>query len=119
MLLDIKAIGPDLYSRLTEGQLAPTLAFADRLATMGKPVWVRFVLVPGWTDDPVHVRTLAQHVAGLGNVERVDVLGYHRLGREKYAALGMVDRLAGVAPASAEEVARAREIFIAEGLSAF
>lgn len=119
VLLDIKAIEPALYSRLTEGHLAPTLTFADRLATLDKPVWVRFVLVPGWTDDPAHLGALAQHVAGLGNVERVDILGYHRLGREKYAALGMVDRLAGVAPASAEEVARAREIFIAEGLSAF
>jgi pyruvate formate lyase activating enzyme len=118
VLLDIKAIDPDLYADLTHGPLAPTLELAERLAALGKPVWVRFVLVPGWTDDPDHVRHLARYVAGLGNVERVDVLGYHLLGREKYAELGRPDRLEGVAPATLAQVAAARAIFTAEGLYA-
>jgi pyruvate formate lyase activating enzyme len=116
VLLDIKAIEAGLYRRLTGGTLTPTLRFAERLARMDKAVWVRFVLVPGHTDHPDHVRALAEYVAGLGNVERVDVLGYHRLGREKYAGLGLEDPLAGVPAAAPEQVAGAREAFRRVGL---
>ena len=117
VLLDVKAIDPVLYRGLTGGDLSPTQEFAERLAAIGKPTWVRFVLVPGWTDDPEHVSALARYVASLGTVERVDVLGYHRLGREKYAALGLPDRLAGVAAATPEEIVSARAIIAAAGLA--
>ena len=117
VLLDIKAIDARLYRSLTHGRLAPTLVFADRLAALDKPVWVRFVLVPGVTDDPAHVARLARHVAALGNVSRVDVLGYHLLGREKYADLGRCDPLPGVPAATSAQVAEARELFAAAGLT--
>jgi pyruvate formate lyase activating enzyme len=118
VLLDIKAIDPAVYADLTRGDLTPTLRFAERLAALGRPVWVRYVLVPGWNDAPEQVERHAAYVAGLGNVERVDVLGYHRLGREKYAQLGMEDRLAGRAAATAGQVQAARDIFAAAGLFA-
>jgi len=118
VLLDIKAVDPVLYRNLTRGSLMPTLRFSERLAALDKRVWVRFVLVPGWTDEPEHVRRLARHLAALGNVERVDVLGYHLLGREKYADLGLEDRLAGVPAATVEQVDAARAIFTAAGLYA-
>jgi pyruvate formate lyase activating enzyme len=118
VLLDIKAIDPALYRDLTGGSLMPTLRFSERLAALDKRVWVRFVLVPGWTDAPEHVARLARHLAALGNVERVDVLGYHTLGREKYAELGMEDRLARVPAATQEQVDAARAIFAAAGLNA-
>jgi pyruvate formate lyase activating enzyme len=118
VLLDIKAINPVLYRDLTRGPLMPTLRFSERLAALDKRVWVRFVLVPGWTDAPEHVERLARHVAALGNVERVDVLGYHTLGREKYAELGLEDRLERVPAATREQVDAARAIFIAAGLNA-
>lgn len=118
VLLDIKAIDPVLYRDLTGGSLMPTLRFSERLAALDKRVWVRFVLVPGWTDAPEHVERLARHLAALGNVERVDVLGYHLLGREKYGELGIEDRLAGVPAATTDEVDAARAIFAAAGLNA-
>ncbi|WP_121255851.1 pyruvate formate-lyase-activating protein [Nocardioides ferulae] len=118
VLLDVKAIDPAIYEDLTRFDLSPTLRFADRLATRGQRVWVRFVLVPGWNDAPEHLERHAAYVASLGNVERVDVLGYHRLGREKYARLGLVDRLEGVDAASPEQVQAAREVFAAAGLYA-
>lgn len=118
VLLDIKAIEPRLYEDLTGGSLAPTLRFAERLAGLGKRVWVRYVLVPGWNDQPEHLARHAAYVAALGNVERVDVLGYHRLGREKYAPLGLVDRLAGVEGATPAQVQAAREAFASAGLHA-
>lgn len=89
VLLDIKSFDPDAYLLLTGGELAPTLAFAHRLDTARIPTWIRFVLVPGLTDDPVMIDDLAAFVAGLGNVERVDVLPFHKLGRPKYEALGI------------------------------
>lgn len=118
VLLDVKAIDPALYHDLTGGPLRPTLAFAERLAAMGKPVWLRFVVLPGWTDGVKHAASLARFVAGLGNVERVDVLGYHRLGREKYGELGLPDRLEGVPAATAAQVEAVRTVFTAAGLRA-
>ena len=118
VLLDIKAIDPHLYENLTRGKLTPTLRFAERLAALGKVVWVRYVLVPGWNDQPEHLEKHAAYVSRLGNVERVDVLGYHRLGREKYAELGMEDRLVGVEAASPAQVQAARDVFTAAGLYA-
>ncbi|MCX4903762.1 pyruvate formate-lyase-activating protein [Streptomyces sp. NBC_00878] len=87
VLLDIKAFEIATYRKLTGGELAPTLSFATRLDRLGIPVWIRYVLVPGWTDDPEAVDGLARFVAGLGNVDRVDVLPFHKLGASKYEAL--------------------------------
>ncbi|MFB4294681.1 pyruvate formate-lyase-activating protein [Nonomuraea sp. ATR24] len=78
VLLDIKSYDPATYRRVTGGPVAPTLRFAHRLAELGRPTWIRFVLVPGLTDAPENVDGLARFVAGLGNVERVDVLPFHR-----------------------------------------
>jgi pyruvate formate lyase activating enzyme len=116
VLLDIKCWQPDGYRRLTGGSLAPTLTFARRLAALGKPVWVRFVLVPGWTDDPHGVAGIAAFAAELGNVERVDVLPFHRLGAVKYEQLGLRFPLADVEPPGAELLDRVRGQFTDAGL---
>jgi pyruvate formate lyase activating enzyme len=62
VILDIKSGHPDLYRRLTSAELEPTLRFARRLAAIGKPVWVRFVLVPELTDDPYGGQVRGSHV---------------------------------------------------------
>jgi pyruvate formate lyase activating enzyme len=117
VLLDIKSFRPDLYKRLTAQKLEPTLRFARRLADAGRPTLVRFVLVPGVTDDPENVAGLAEFVAGLGNVERVDVLAYHRMGLQKYDALGLDYPLDGVSPPTQEQLARVRAEFAERGLN--
>jgi pyruvate formate lyase activating enzyme len=116
VLLDIKSFQPDLYRRVTGHELAPTLRFAERLAQLGKPVWIRFVLVPGLTDAPENVDGLAGYVAGLPNVERVEVLAYHRLGVPKYAALGVRYPLAGVPEPDDGQLDAARRRFADRGL---
>jgi pyruvate formate lyase activating enzyme len=73
VLLDIKSGDPDTYRTATGRDLAPTLRFAERLAAIGKPVWVRFTLVPGLTDDPANVEKVARFVAPMKNVEWVEV----------------------------------------------
>nr|WSY49997.1 pyruvate formate-lyase-activating protein [Streptomyces sp. NBC_00886] len=89
VLLDIKSFDLRTYRKLTGGELAPTLNFATRLDRLGIPMWIRYVLVPGWTDDLESVDALARFVAGLGAVERVDLLPFHKLGAAKYEALGI------------------------------
>src|SRR5499426_2499883 len=87
VLLDIKSGDPDTYRRATGRDLAPTLRFAERLAAMGKPVWVRFTLVPGLTDDPDNVEKIARFVAPMKNVEWVEVQPFHQLGAFKWKAM--------------------------------
>ena len=72
-------LGPGAPPRLTGMDIGPTLDFARRLAARKRPVWVRFVLVPGLTDDPEDIAQIAVR-RGLGNVERVDVLPFHKGG---------------------------------------
>jgi pyruvate formate lyase activating enzyme len=89
VLLDIKSSDPDTYRRVTGRDLAPTLRFAERLASMSKPVWVRFTLVPGATDDPANVDGIARFVAPMKNVEWVEVQPFHQMGAFKWQAMNL------------------------------
>jgi len=96
-----------------------TRKLAQRLADHKRPVWMRFVLVPGLTDDHEDIAKIADFAAGLGNVERVDVLPFHQLGKFKWQKLRIDYKLADVQPPSLEAVERAREQFRAVGLKAY
>src|SRR5437764_4875439 len=89
VLLDIKSSDPETYRKATGRDLAPTLRFAERLAAVGKPVWVRFTLVPGLTDGPANVEGIAKFVAPMKNVEWVEVQPFHQLGAFKWKAMGL------------------------------
>jgi pyruvate formate lyase activating enzyme len=119
VILDVKCWDPERHRRLVGMEIGPTLAFAERLAARRRPVWLRYVLVPGWSDDPADVGGVARFAAGLGNVERVDVLPFHQMGRFKWQELGLDYRLDGVAPPSAEDVERAGAAFRDAGLKAY
>ncbi|WP_405015788.1 pyruvate formate-lyase-activating protein [Kitasatospora sp. NBC_00070] len=118
VLLDIKSWDRELYRRVTGRQLDPTLDFARRLADLGKEVWVRFVLVPGLTDPVENVEGVAGFAASLGNVSRVDVLPFHKLGTAKYEALGQDFALADTPTPTPEQVTTARAVFTGHGLNA-
>jgi pyruvate formate lyase activating enzyme len=118
VLLDVKGWDEERHRRLTGMEIGPTLEFARRLAARKKPVWIRFVLVPELTDDPQDVASLASFAAGLGNVERVDVLPFHQMGRFKWKELGLKYELGDARPPSAEAVGRACAAFRDEGLNA-
>jgi pyruvate formate lyase activating enzyme len=118
VLLDIKSWDRGLYRRLTGGDLHPTLVFARRLAGLGIAVHVRFVLVPGLTDSERNVDGVARFAASLGNVERVDVLPFHKLGQGKYRTLGIPFPLADTPTPSRLQIERARGLFAARGLTA-
>jgi pyruvate formate lyase activating enzyme len=110
VLLDIKSGDPATYLRVTEKPLGPTLHFADRLAAMGKPVWIRFVLVPGLTDDPANVAAVGRLVASMRNVEWLEVLPFHQLGAFKWKALHLDYPLANTPTPNSEQVAATMEI---------
>ncbi|MFF0175980.1 pyruvate formate-lyase-activating protein [Micromonospora profundi] len=120
VLLDIKSGDPATYRIVTRtGRLTPTVRFAHRLADRGTPIWVRFVLVPGLTDDPRNVDAVASIAAGLPTVERVEVLPFHRLGAQKYAALGLPFPLEGTPPPDEALLRRVRGQFHDHGLTAY
>ncbi|HEU4391560.1 MAG TPA: pyruvate formate-lyase-activating protein [Blastocatellia bacterium] len=119
VLLDIKGWDPERHRVLTGTDVAPTLEFARRLAAGRKPVWLRFVLVPGLTDDARDIARIARFCAGLGVVERVDVLPFHQMGRFKWEALKLDYKLGNVEPPTVEAIERACEVFRAEGLKAY
>jgi pyruvate formate lyase activating enzyme len=119
VLLDLKAFSPDLHRRLTGQDNQPVLEFARRLAAARRPLWVRFVLVPGWTDDMTEVERIAAFAAELGNVERVDVLPFHQMGRFKWEKLGMDYQLKDTEPPSPAVTDEAIGRFRAAGLKAF
>jgi len=118
VMLGIKTWDDERHTRLTGRSVEKTLAFARRLAALKKPMWVRFVLVPGLTDDPDDIAHIAQFAASLGNVERVEVLPFHQMGRFKWHALGLPYSLEDVVAPSQEALDRTVGIFRERGLTA-
>jgi pyruvate formate lyase activating enzyme len=119
VLLGIKSWSDERHRDLTGKDIGPTLAFAQRLAARKKPIWVRFVLVPGLTDAREIVAPIAKFAASLGNVERVEVLPFHQMGRFKWEKLGLNYTLEDVKPPSNELVEATCKVFHAEGLQAY
>jgi pyruvate formate lyase activating enzyme len=120
VLLDIKAGNAALYEKVSGGgRLSDVLAFGSRLVDHQIMVWIRFVLVPGLTDGPDEIAEVADLAADLGSiVDRVEVLPYHRLGVDKYAAIGRAYPLLGTPTPTRESVDQALSIFRERGLYA-
>lgn len=88
VLLHIRHMDPARHRELTGLDVQPTLDFARRLHRMGKPAWIRYVLVPGYTDDLLDVEMLADFITPLRNVERVEILPFHKTGEASWKQLG-------------------------------
>jgi pyruvate formate lyase activating enzyme len=119
VMLGIKTWGAEKHRALTTVDSEPTLAFAKRLAALGRPIWVRFVLVPGLTDDMADLAHIAEFAAGLGNVERVEVLPFHQMGKFKWEKLGRDYTLREALPPTVEACERACDVFRRAGLTAY
>jgi pyruvate formate lyase activating enzyme len=119
VMLGIKQWDPERHKALTGRDIGPTLQFARRLAERRRPIWVRFVLVPGLTDDLADISGIARFAADLGNVERVDVLPFHQMGRFKWERLGIRYALNDTEPPSPEAVEQACAIFKEAGLTTY
>jgi pyruvate formate lyase activating enzyme len=119
VILDMKGFEPEQHKRVT-GTAAnkSVLEFAKRLSALKRPMWLRYVLVPGLTDDPGLIRLVAEFGASLGVVERAEVLPFHQMGRFKWQKLAIEYTLDRTEPPSNEAVAAAVAIFRKTGLRA-
>lgn len=117
VLLDVKHIDPQKYFDLTNVELQPTLDFLNYLSEIKKPTWIRYVLVPGYTDNESDLKNWAGYISKFENVERVDILPFHQMGAHKWEEIGREYPLKDVQPASIEDVQRAERIFKEAGLS--
>ncbi|RDI99555.1 pyruvate formate lyase-activating protein [Dyella solisilvae] len=118
-LLDIKSGDPDIYEKVTRQPLQPTLDYAHRLSSLGRPMWVRFVLVPGLTDGYDNVERVADICAGLKSLERVEILRFHQMGSDKWRELGLDYTLKDHEGPSPELTERVRKQFRDRGLTVF
>ena len=119
VLLDVKSGKPELYKEVTGQDLQPTLDFGRRLAAKGTEIWLRFVLVPGLTDDPENVAIVADYAASLATVTRVEVLPFHQMGRDKWEKSGIKYELGDTEPPSKELIAATKQIFADRGLTVY
>ena len=109
-LLDIKCINDEKAINLTGVSNKKELEFARYLSSINKSMWIRQVLVPGYTDDEQDLIKLREFISTLKFVEKVEVLPYHDLGKFKWEQLGEVYPLENVRTANNDDVKRAKEI---------
>lgn len=117
VITDIKTWGEERHMLLTGKEQAPTLEFAKRCAKLGVPMWLRHVVIPGVTEDPAIADEIAKFAASLGNVQRIDVLPFHQMGRFKWHALGLDYALENTPPPTVALVNRVIAQFSAAGLN--
>ncbi len=89
VLLDIKHTEPSTYKNLTGQEITHVEKFIQELNKQNKKVWIRQVIVPGLTDNKEYIDSLVNYLKKIKNIERVDFLPFHRLGREKYISLNI------------------------------
>ncbi len=110
VLLDIKHIDEEEHRKLTRHSNQNILDCARYLSEIGKPVWIRHVLIPGITDKDEYLLRLRDFLKTLGNIRRIDVLPYHTMGIYKYEKLGIAYPLEGVNPPSQDRIDNANAI---------
>ena len=112
VMLDIKHVDPVLHKRLTGRENSGILAFAKYLDESGVDIWIRHVVVAGYTDGEEDLRRLGEFIGGLKHLRALDVLPYHSLGVSKYRELGIAYPLEGMAPLDKSAAEAARRIIL-------
>ncbi|MDR6844397.1 pyruvate formate-lyase-activating protein [Flavobacterium granuli] len=111
LLLDVKHINKEWHKKLTGLKNKTTLRVAEYRESTGKPMWLRYVLVPGWSDQEEYLHEWGQHFTSYKTVERVEIIPFHQLGKHKWELLGLEYQLADTVPHTKEEINKAAEIF--------
>lgn len=114
VMLDIKQIDDAAHKTLTGWTNANILDMARYLSDMGKPMWIRHVLVPGGSDQDEFLKQLDTFIKSLKTVEKIEVLPYHTLGEYKWQELGMEYPLKGVEPPEKERIENAKKLLHVE-----
>ena len=110
VLLDIKHIDDEKCKDLVGFSNKLELAFARYLSDNNIPVWIRQVLIPGYTDDEKDLIKLRDFLSTLNNVKKIEILPYHNLGKHKWTKLGYKYELDGVKQATNKDVQNAKKV---------
>lgn len=110
VILDIKHINDEKAKNLTGFSNKNNLDFAKYLSNLKIPMWIRQVLVPGYTDDKFDLQKLKTFIDSLNNVQKVEILPYHNLGKYKWEEIEGKYSLENVTPPSDEEIQKAKNI---------
>ncbi|MCH1930689.1 pyruvate formate lyase 1-activating protein [Shewanella sp. A25] len=118
VLLDIKQMNDEKHIELTKVSNHRTLQFAEYLAKRNQATWIRYVVVGGFTEDKASAELLADFIAPMKNVEKVELLPYHELGKHKWEAMGEDYQLNGISPPSKDTMEKIKAVFVARGINA-
>ncbi len=110
LLLDLKEINPKRHKELTGFENSNILEMAKYLSEIGKPVWIRHVLVPENSDFDEDLTAMGDFIGSLSNVEKVEVLPYHTLGKFKWDNLGIAYQLDGINSPEQERIKNAQQL---------
>ncbi len=117
VLYDLKQRDSEVHRALTGVPNELIIDNLRRLDRLGLPIWIRIPLIPGRNDGDANFHTIGELLSGLANIERVEILGYHRLAESKYEMAGMEYTLRGLEPPTEEEIESRRRILLYHGLS--
>ena len=112
VMLDIKHIDDNEHKKLTGHSNKNILAFAKYLSDIGKPMWIRHVVVPTINDDKIFLERLGEFMSKLSNIKALDILPYHNMAIPKYENLGIEYKLKNIPPLSKDEAISARDIIL-------
>jgi pyruvate formate lyase activating enzyme len=111
VLLDVKHIDGNWHKKLTGASNKAVLEFARYRESTEKPMWLRYVLVPGYSDQPEHIEKWAMYFPTFKYIERFEILPYHTFGVYKYKGLGMDYKLDKIEPPTQENIQKVKEAF--------
>ncbi|MGL4601750.1 MAG: pyruvate formate lyase 1-activating protein [Plesiomonas sp.] len=110
VMLDLKQINDDIHHNLVGVSNKRVLDFAQYLAKINQTTWIRYVIVPGYTDDEASAHQLGEFIKDMKNIEKIELLPYHELGKHKWEAMGEEYKLAGVKPPKKETLEKIKTI---------
>lgn len=117
VLLDLKDLRNDVHKKLTGVSNEKVLDFARLLQKLNKKTWIRYVVVPGWTDDDATAHALGKFIESMQNIEKVELLAYHSMGAYKWESVGDTYTLNDVQPVAKETLERIEHIIQSYGKS--
>lgn len=111
VLLDIKSINPSIFKSLTSVEIDPTLKLAQYLQSQNIPMWIRHVVVPGLTDSLDDLSNLAKFLSDFTNIEKIEILPFHKMGEYKWETLGYEYKLKNTSEPTSDFIEKVIKIF--------
>lgn len=112
VMLDIKQMKDEVHKQLVGVSNKRTLEFARYLQKRNQPTWIRYVVVPGYSDDDESAHMLGKFIKDMKNIEKLEMLPYHSLGAYKWEAMGLKDPLEGVEPPTKATMNRLKSVLL-------